>query len=464
MNSPRQHATSASPLLQQNYHPVSKMTRSSPLTSSKESVAQGYTPLLYGPQNDKPNQHPSPLLVEVEKKPTVTHYSPLLETVFETVNNKPLNFNVDGIPVDLKSKFVDTEDQENITQSPKSHCQNLQGTDNDDDIEVVETADIRLETLSSPMTWIIFLLPYLCFGLAIYLDSKNFSTQQRYLGEGRDFCEGGVCKWVWTDVPHDNSFLSLSAIFNPTDQINHNLHYEMEMDRNNVYTVSCDIQLQGMANTDWIPLVNIPAADNTQPVWCTETECDDLTLMSVSFDLPGMLGSYYAYMVEATFTVVRDGSGIDEDALLRRSNFFIELNSHIYSKVRLITTRVLMGANLLMCVMWLSHVFCRIRPRAEKAFFQIPERLYLTGLMIGMVLLLNPVHVYLSLRPSSFSTNTSLLMSDAVLSVGVQFMWLFWVCLVDGLCYMWRKGNTEPGSRAFMSMKPNHSPGSDFFF
>ncbi len=466
MNSPRRYATSASPLLQRNNHPVSRMTYSSPLTKPKEPVAQGYTPLLYGSRDDEPNQQTSPLLAELKKKPTVIHRSPLLETVSEMVNDEAVGLNVDGIPVPipLKSKLGDVEDQQNLIQPPKSHCQNLQERDNDDDTQerVVETADVRLETLSSPMTWLIYLLPYLCFGMAIYLDSKKFTTQRRYLGEGHDFCEAGVCKWTWTDVPVDNSFLILSAIFNPTDQINPNLNYKMEMDRNNVYAVSCDIQLSGMVNSDWIPLVNIPASDNTQLVRCSEAECDGLTLMDVSFDWPGMLGSYQAYMMEATFQVVHDGGGFYEDAFLRHSSFFIELNSHMYSKARIITTRVLMGATLLMCVMWLSHVVCRVRPLAEKAFFQIPERLYLTGLMIGMVLLLNPVHVYLSIRPS-FSTNARLLISDTVLSLGVQLLWFFWVCLVDGLRYMGRKGNAERGPRAFMSMKPNHSPGSDYF-
>ncbi len=429
----------------------------------KEPVIQGYTPLLYGSQHDATCQRPSPLLVMAEKESSVNHHSPLLETVSETVNDKqPQNL----IAIDLNTKFGDTEDQENLVQLPKSDCPNLQLRDNDDDKEVVETADIRLETLSSPMTWIIFLLPYISFGIAFYFNSKHFTTQREYLGEGRDFCEGGVCKWIWTDVPYDNSFLSLSAIFNPADQFHRNLDYEMEMHRNNLYTlytVSCDIQLKGMVNADWIPLVNIPALDNTQFIWCTETECDDLALMSVSFDWPGMLGSYRAYMMEASLTVLRDGSEIAEDVLLKRSNFFIELNSHMYSKMRLITTNVLIGANVLMCVMWLRHVLCRVRPRAEKAFFRIPERLYLTGLMIGMILLLNPVHVYLLLR-HSFSTDAMLLMSDVVLSVGVQFVWLFWVCLVDGIRYMEGKGSEEPGSRAFMSSKPNHSPGSDFFF
>ncbi len=455
MDLPRRHATSASPLLQQNNRHVPRMmAQSSPLTKPKDPVAQGYTPLLYGSRDDEPNQQqPSPLLAEVKNKHTVSHRSPLLGTTSEMVNDdEAVDLNVDSIP--LKNKIGDVEDQQNLIQHPRSHSQDLQ-----------ETADVRLETLSSPMTWLIYLLPYLCFGLAVYLDSETFTTQRRYLGEGYEFCEATVCKWTWTDVPVDNSFLILSAAFNPTDQINPNPpHYKMEMDRNNVYSVSCDVQLSGVMNSeDWIPLVNIPAADNTQLVRCSESECDGLTLMDVSFDWPGMLGPYHAYMIEATFHVVHDGDGFDEDAFLRLSSFFMELNSHVYTKARAITTRALLGATVLMCVMWFSHAVCRVRPLAEKAFFQIPERLYLTGLMIGMVLLLNPVHVYLSIRPS-FYTNTRRLISDTVLSIGIQLLWFFWVCLVDGLRYMGKKGNAEHGPRALMSTKPNHSPGSDYFF
>ncbi len=439
----------------------------SPLAKPKEPVAQGYTPLLYGSQGDERNQQPSPVLAEVEKKPTVGNRSPLLETVSEMVNDEALDSNVADIPVPINSKNKprDMTDHENLIHPPKYHSQDIQVADNaDTQKRVIETADIRLGTLSSPMTWLIFLIPYFCFGLAIYLDSKKFTTQRRYLGEGHDFCESMACKWIWTSVPVDNSFLSLSVIFNPTNQVEPNALYEMIMDMSNVYTVSCGVHLSGIVNKNWIPLVDVPAMDNIQLVKCSESECDDVTLMAVAFDSPGMLGPYHAYKMEVSFQMANDRVGLDVDAFLRHASFFIELDSQIYSKARLITTKVLMGANLLMFMMWLRYSFCRARPAAEKAFFQIPERLYLTGMMIGMILVLNPVHLYLSIRPSSFSTNAWLLTSDITLSVGVQLMWLSWVCLVDGLRYMGREGNIERGSRAFVSMKPNHSPGSDYFF
>jgi hypothetical protein len=347
-------------------------------------------------------------------------------------------------------------------------------------VPMVETADIRLETMTAFGTYIVFLLPYACLALALWLDTSGFSTFQREVEPGSSACQAGQCQWHVPDPPATNSFLRLSATFVPTDGVDSfsptpppmfgTKSGTAESSNTLLYTVGTSVSLRGLTNDGWMDLYEQRAVDNTQVVRCTHSACDSLTMLHVFFDSPGLLGWYSEYEIVAEVQVISDASGSigEGGALLAQgASYSVSMDSEVYAKTLTYTRFSLLLLTVAVMVVWLSHA-CKSQ---EWRFFRMADRLYLTFMLGALFSWQNPVMAVISWMPSV--TDRLLVCSDISQSTGFQLMWLCWVSLMDGQHFTSYKRSEGSGMAAFGTVSdtpyaaladtPHHHPSSDFF-
>ncbi|CAN0454555.1 unnamed protein product, partial [Ectocarpus sp. 8 AP-2014] len=81
-------------------------------------------------------------------------------------------------------------------------------------VRLVEAAEIQLESLGSPATYAVFILPYLLLALALWLDMGELDVTSRLYPPSGNACDdSGVCSWNVTGAPIHNSFLMVKGDF-----------------------------------------------------------------------------------------------------------------------------------------------------------------------------------------------------------------------------------------------------------
>jgi hypothetical protein len=63
-------------------------------------------------------------------------------------------------------------------------------------VRLIEAAEIRLEALSTTTTTVVFLLPYLCLALAVYISSSGLADVTRHWAPGAAQCTAGTCRYA----------------------------------------------------------------------------------------------------------------------------------------------------------------------------------------------------------------------------------------------------------------------------
>jgi hypothetical protein len=67
-------------------------------------------------------------------------------------------------------------------------------------VRLIEAAEIRLEALSTTTTTVVFLLPYLCLALAVYISSSGLADVTRHWAPGTAQCTAGSCRYAHTVI------------------------------------------------------------------------------------------------------------------------------------------------------------------------------------------------------------------------------------------------------------------------
>ncbi|CAM9850426.1 unnamed protein product [Chrysoparadoxa australica] len=435
-----------------------------------DSVGAGLDPAKPSPffssEASSSRQGPSPFFQsEQKKKPPVSSRTPLRKSPFNPFNQSRAPKQPPVVP-----QYGSTM----LTASPGTTARR-RDEGSWSTVPLVEMAQVKLETLGTFATWLVYLLPYLALALALWLDTSKLGVRTRTFHPQDGSCTGNVCTFLVDDAPPLNRFLKLESTFSSTPATT-----KKSADGNSMFTVETMVEVKGRYRGGWSSLYASNGRGQQQVVRCEgQTDglgldddhnvCDTLTLLHLVLDSPGLLKYFKQYEITATLTVLSKSKGDPGEGsteLASGATFVLANESNEYAKLRTGIRMVLAGTTTVILAVWLGYS-CK-----EGKKFWLPERYYLTLLLLALLMWQLPLVGFVE----QAEPEKTLLGYDILRHVGSSFMWFSWVALMDGQRFVGprtqahEKGRTGSASgqgprpdAALAYELPNHHPLSSFF-
>jgi len=347
-----------------------------------------------------------------------------------------------------------------------------------DGIRLVESAEIRLEALSTRSTYFIFSLPYICIICAICLALSSFGETVITYPPGTSSCVGSSCSWTITEAPTDNSFFKLVASFIPDSTVSklNETNPSWDSFSGDEYMIGSKVEVQVPGESGYETVYTQDLSDSWQIVKCIpiaglsdKSMCDDVTMIDFYFDGPGLIGRFEDFRLVATFSVAENETGTigsGGEQLVLSSFFKISFESVAYNKTVKLVRQISLGLALAFLLIWFTISCLNI----QKHKFFTAERIWITTLLFGFILWLNPVLVALIYIPISNFDSVLFMAGDCMEVMGENVIWLSWVIIITGQRFTrFRDKNTNENKNtkkpyaALSHRIPHHHPSSEYF-
>jgi len=332
-----------------------------------------------------------------------------------------------------------------------------------------EQADFRLETMTKTPTMLALIAPYICFALALWLDTNSDFQRTKHAltpfscgisGSNVTQVDGGyVCKGGVDGVPRLSAFIEIQAVFS-YDQ--HALSQFLDGTNNHykTYTVPLTIELSGITSTGVEESMYSNSEAPEVEVVCdvTTLTCSAVQLVNLKLDSPGFFGRFAKYSIEIGY---QDSLG----QFTSGASFVVT-----YTRELFITILKYIRTSTLVLMLWtILNWLIQVGMEKKISNIWIPERIYFSFLLVSLFLWIDPVLNFVEWKMGNTPhLNYLLLASDLLHAVGTNGLFLTSLLIIDGLGCVRRKKKRYGEDTKLITLQsgridlPKHHPCSDY--